>query len=476
MSKRKVAKSFLPKGSIHSFSEEEVDSSRALLSAWYAANKRDMPWRNYMNSFPDATPNQYAYAVWVSEIMLQQTQVSTVVPYYVRWMETWPSVAALSQASEESVRELWSGLGYYSRARNLLAGARFVMDKCNGEIPISAAGLQAAIPGVGAYTAAAIASIVFGERVGVVDGNVLRVVSRLRAIGAEISSSQARGSVQELVNVLVDPREPGEFNQAIMELGALVCTPTTPACGSCPVQSVCLAYRMKGDRERQGKLLVAKEAPRNVKFLCIEDCSLCLRESADWVDGIGVMNFPRKDKKVSTKEELFVVCVCEVRFLDGGCTNKYCLVKRPSRGLLASFWEFPSLPIGIVTGSESNTLQEEVLSEFLNSTVVLSNCIPEYKGTVNHVFSHLTHNYSVYYIQSEHTEGMKDFSLQAVFPGREIKWVSLEEFGKSAVSTGMKKVMRLAQNTRGQKRKSDSVIGAEIKRQPTLNMFLTDKK
>ena len=470
-------KSFLAKDSIHCFSGEEIDVSRVLLSAWYAANKREMPWRSYLNSFPDATPNQHAYAVWVSEIMLQQTQVATVVPYYVKWMQAWPSVAALSEASEERVREMWSGLGYYRRAVNLLSGAKIVMEKCNGQMPSSAAGLQAVIPGVGPYTAAAIASIVFGERIGVVDGNVLRVVSRLRAIGAEITSSQARGSIQELVNTLVDPTAPGDFNQALMELGALVCTPSSPACANCPLQSVCLAYKLKETRrDKQGKLCCESDVKQpllSVNIPCVEECNLCLSRSADWEEGLGVLNFPRKEKKVITKEELFVVCVCEVKFRDASCPTKYCLVKRPSQGLLASFWEFPSLPVNDVAENDSDTLQKEVLNEFLSRSVLFRNCVPIYKGTVAHIFSHLTHNYSVYLIQTEVTE---DFKIQDMFPGRDIKLVSFEEFNESAVSKGMKKVLQLAltsESSRGKKRTSNSDVEVKIKRQPNLDTFFS---
>ncbi|KAI6651996.1 A/G-specific adenine DNA glycosylase-like [Oopsacas minuta] len=465
----KLAKSVLPRGTIHSFSKDEIDDTRVSLSAWYESNKRYMPWRNYLKSNPDATPNQHAYAVWVSEIMLQQTQVTTVIPYYIKWMNTWPSVETLSLAGDENVREIWSGLGYYNRAKNLLAGSKIVVDKYNGEIPKSSNELQL-IPGIGPYTAAAISSIVFGETVGVVDGNVLRVLTRLRLIGAEVTSSRIRGVIQELVNVLVDSDNPGDFNQALMELGALMCTPTAPACSTCPLQNVCLAYSVKRDRETQGKLCedsVRNRVVRNIQFPCTKDCNLCLEK---WDDDTGVMNFPRKGKKAAMKDEYFVVCVCEIQ-------NKYCLVKRSSDGLLALFWEFPSLSVNH-TDSQTDNLEKEVLNEFLNSSVTFKDCIPEYKGNITHVFSHLSHTYSVYHTKANQVDARNAFCLENTFPDREYKWVSLGEFNTSAVSTGMKKVLKLITNkekNRGKKRELESAVGIESKRQATLKHFLTNE-
>lgn len=462
MSKKKVLKSakcVLPRGTIHSFSTEDIDNTRVSLSAWYQSNQRDMPWRSYLKSNPSATRNQHAYAVWVSEIMLQQTQVATVIPYYVNWMCTWPCVEALSVASDEVVREKWSGLGYYSRARNLLAGARVVTEKYSGVIPSSSGELRRCIPGIGPYTAAAIASIVFGERVGVVDGNVLRVLSRVRAIGADISSSRVRGVVQELVDVLVDPDTPGDFNQAIMELGALVCTPSTPDCGKCPVQNVCVAYRVDKGRDNQGKLCHEEKIISSIDIPCIENCDLCLEK---WDDGIGVVNFPRKEKRVVVKEECFVVCVCE---FDG---SMYCLVKRPPEGLLASFWEFPTLP---VTHNE-----EEILNEFLESSPMFIDCVTQFKGRITHSFTHLSHTYSVYHIKCKPSS---ESSLQSMFPGRECKWVGSDGFYASAVSTGMKKVFKLTQTeetNRGRKRGRTPADEVEGKQQQTLKHFFAREK
>ena len=485
---KKCTKTSPTEDSLHSFSAEEICKIRVLLSAWYNLNKRDMPWRNYRQSNTDVSTNQHAYAVWVSEIMLQQTQVTTVIPYYLKWMELWPNIEALSGATEERVREMWSGLGYYTRAKNLLEGARFVMEKLHGEIPKKSSDLKKLIPGIGPYTAAAIASIVFGESVGVVDGNVLRVISRVRAIGAEVTSSQVKNVIQELVDKLVDPVNPGDSNQAIMELGATVCTPKTPNCTNCPLNSECTAYRVLSQKETQGKLCTVETKPRLIKhkieFPCQKSCVLCLQKDSDWDQGLGVLNFPRKGKKIEVKKESFLVCVCEV-VVKKSDVCKYLLVKRPSHGLLASFWEFPSLPVGTCEDRESTSLENEILSEFMNASALFQDCIPQYKGSVTHVFSHLSHNYSIYLIRSEISadESYENISdcFKNIFPNREIKWASIEEVADSAISTGMKKVLKVAQSReeeekpRSKKRDGRLLEDIPSKRQSTLSQFISSK-
>jgi A/G-specific adenine glycosylase len=212
---------------------------RRRLLRWYAAHARALPWR--------ATRD--AYRIWVSEIMLQQTRVAAVLPYYRPFLRRFPTVAALARASETGVLAAWSGLGYYRRARMLHRAARVVMREHGGLLPRTAQALRA-LPGVGRYTAAAIASIAFGEPVAVVDGNVERVLARFG--GSPLSQPQAWQRAQ----ALLDPRRPGDFNQAMMELGATVCLPERPSCGQCPVAAACatrgpLPARPSGVRERQ---------------------------------------------------------------------------------------------------------------------------------------------------------------------------------------------------------------------------------
>ena len=206
------------------------------LLGWYRRNSRDLPWRR----------DRDAYRVWVSEVMLQQTTVKTVLPYYEAFLRRFPDVAALAAASEEEVVAAWSGLGYYHRARNLHRGARHVVEHHAGRFPKT---LEAAlaVPGVGLYTASAILSIAFGVPLPVVDGNVRRVLARLRALRGP--RWRRDGPYYNLAEEVLDPDSPGDWNQALMEIGAVVCTPRRPACPACPVRSACRAHAL-GLQER----------------------------------------------------------------------------------------------------------------------------------------------------------------------------------------------------------------------------------
>ena len=201
------------------------------LLGWYRRNSRDLPWRR----------DRDAYRVWVSEVMLQQTTVKTVLPYYEAFLRRFPDVAALAAASEEEVVAAWSGLGYYHRARNLRRGARHVVEHHAGRFPKT---LEAAlaVPGVGLYTASAILSIASGVPLPVVDGNVRRVLARLRALRGP--RWRRDGPYYNLAEEILDPDSPGEWNQALMEIGAVLCTPRRPACPACPVRSACRSHAL----------------------------------------------------------------------------------------------------------------------------------------------------------------------------------------------------------------------------------------
>jgi A/G-specific adenine glycosylase len=205
---------------------EDVQEMRAVLLTWYAAHKRDLPWR--------ATRDPYR--IWVSEIMLQQTRVAAVLEHYRLFLAAFPTVKALAAASEAEVLALWSGLGYYRRARMLHRAAQVVVKESAGAMPRTAESLLA-LPGVGSYTAAAVASIAFGEAVAVVDGNVERVLARVAGWSAAEPGFATR--VGTFAGTLVDPKRPGDFNQAMMELGATVCLPRAPLCLGCPWQPWC---------------------------------------------------------------------------------------------------------------------------------------------------------------------------------------------------------------------------------------------
>ncbi|TFI56508.1 A/G-specific adenine glycosylase [Sphingomonas parva] len=216
-----------------------VDASNALLR-WYAVDKRRLPWRAEAGERPDP------YRIWLSEVMLQQTTVAAVRPYFEAFTSRWPKVADLAAAPEADVMAAWAGLGYYARARNLVACARKVAGELDGIFPDSEAALRA-LPGVGRYTAAAIAAIAFGRRAVVVDANVERVVSRLFAV--EEALPGARERLYALTDALTPEHGAGDFAQAMMDLGSGICTPRSPDCGRCPVAAICAA-RARGEQER----------------------------------------------------------------------------------------------------------------------------------------------------------------------------------------------------------------------------------
>jgi A/G-specific adenine glycosylase len=210
----------------------DIGSVRAALLEWYDAARRDLPWRRTGDP----------YAIWVSEVMLQQTQAERVEHYWTAFLDRFPSVEALARASEDEVLAAWSGLGYYARARRLREAARIIVRERDGSLPRTSDELLA-LPGMGEYTAAAVASLAFGEPAAVVDANVARAVSRLAGLPGDPSRGAAKKVVRDLARRLLDPRRPGDHNQAMMELGALVCLPRRPLCAVCPLRARCRAVR-----------------------------------------------------------------------------------------------------------------------------------------------------------------------------------------------------------------------------------------
>ena len=224
-----------------------------LLLAWYDQHARTLPWRGIHDP----------YRTWVSETMLQQTRVETVLGYYARFLERFPTVADLAAAPEDDVLKMWEGLGYYSRARNLHKGAKQVMAEFGGVIPADVEQLRK-ISGIGPYTAGAIASIAFDQSVPAVDGNVIRVVSRLRGIRENVGIPSVRRTLEGAAASLVPQLRPGDFNQAVMDLGATICTPGTPACEKCPLQGVCDAYA--ADDAEDLPVLPRKNPPKVIDY------------------------------------------------------------------------------------------------------------------------------------------------------------------------------------------------------------------
>jgi A/G-specific adenine glycosylase len=259
-----------------------VEAVRQALLDHYDRARRDLPWRH------ESDP----YRIWVSEVMLQQTRVETVIPYYRRWLELFPDVATLAGAARDEVLLAWQGLGYYRRAVHLHVGARVVRDRHHGRVPDSYEALRG-LPGIGAYTAGAVASIAFGRVVPAVDGNVKRVLARVFDEPAPTAAWLRKAAAR-----LVDPRRPGDWNQALMELGATVCVPKAPACAACPLAGWCAARRGGTQEERPA---------------------------------------PVRHRAVPTAEIAVAVVV------DNG--HRVLLVRRPEGGLLGGLWAFPETPV-----------------------------------------------------------------------------------------------------------------------------------
>jgi A/G-specific adenine glycosylase len=210
----------------------ELTTFRRNLLCWFRQFRRDLPWRRVKDP----------YRIWLSEIMLQQTRVAAAIPYYERFLARFPNVQSVAAAPQEEVLRFWSGLGYYGRARNLQRAAQQIVTKHGGKFPSREKDVLA-LPGIGSYTAAAILSIAFGEKHAVLDGNVARVLARLGAIRGDLRQSQRREGLQKTASTLLDPESPGDWNQAMMELGATLCTPKSPQCLICPVAEFCEGRR-----------------------------------------------------------------------------------------------------------------------------------------------------------------------------------------------------------------------------------------
>ncbi len=300
---------------------------RRRLLRFFDERRRDLPWRR------DADP----YRVWVSEIMLQQTRVETVIPYYERWTARFPDVRALAAAAETDVLRLWEGLGYYSRARNLHRAAKVVRERHGCRLPADPDALRE-LPGVGFYTAGAIASIAFGVPAPAVDGNVRRVLARV----FDLPAPRER-ELRERARALVDAARPGDFNQALMELGSLVCTPRSPACARCPVAGLCAARKNGTQLERP--------APRRAARVPEDDVGTAI-------------------------------------VVDRG--GRVLLRRRPPGGLLAGLWEFPGERVGPEGSAEATA--REVARRTLAAPPGEAGAV----ATVRHAFTHLRLRYSAF--------------------------------------------------------------------------------
>ena len=296
---------------------------RAPLLRWYDANRRDLPWRR----------TDDPYAIWISEAMLQQTRVETVIPYWERFLKAFPDVASLARADLDEIYAVWTGLGYYSRARNLKHAALSIVADHDGRLPDTADGLQQ-LKGIGRYTAGAIASIAFDREAPLVDGNVIRVFTRLVGIREDSAAKAVVERIWGLAAELVEGSRPGDLNQALMELGATVCTPRSPHCLACPVRMNCDAYA-RGDAEA----------------------------------------LPVKQKRAKQTRMRAVAASIE----RGG---KILVVRRPETGLMAGLWELPGGPI------DADEEAKDRLAAVLAEAVGLEIRGIESVGRVEHLFTH----------------------------------------------------------------------------------------
>ena len=313
---------------------------RDRLLPWFARNRRDLPWRR----------NRTPYRVWVAEIMLQQTRVDSVIPYYQRWMKIFPSWKALARAPQSDVLKCWEGLGYYSRARNLHAAAQIITDEYGGDLASvrkkNFQGMEVflrSFPGIGNYTAAAIASLAFNEDAAVVDGNVIRVLSRLFAFGSDTKSAAGKKKMQAWADELLVKGRAGEFNEAMMELGALVCLPKNPKCAECPLQNVCAAF--------------AKGSPAK---------------------------FPVMEKKAKVPHITVGAAVTT------NSKGEVLIAQRRETDMLGGLWEFPG-------GKQElgETIEECIVRE-LDEELGIKTVTGEHVMTVNHAYSHFTMTMHVY--------------------------------------------------------------------------------
>ncbi|MHC0039096.1 A/G-specific adenine glycosylase [Pseudoneobacillus sp. C159] len=313
----------------------DIEQFQADLINWFTNEQRDLPWRR------ESDP----YRIWVSEIMLQQTRVDTVIPYYENFMEKFPTLSDFAAADEEKILKAWEGLGYYSRVRNLQNACREVQEKYAGVVPNTPKEI-ASLKGIGPYTAGAVLSIAYGVPEPAVDGNVMRVLSRILSIWEDIAKPSTRKIFEEAVRKLISHDNPSYFNQALMELGALICTPTSPSCLLCPVREHCNAF-----------------------------------ETGTQTD------LPVKTKKTKVKD---------VKIVAGILTDengRILIHKRPESGLLANLWEFPNFEVHL--DLKRGQAQKEFLDRLISQFAV-EGMINENLGSIDHVFSHLKWFIQVY--------------------------------------------------------------------------------
>ena len=375
----------LEKYGVTMWEEEKILSFRQKLLAWYDENKRDLPWRRSKNP----------YHIWVSEIMLQQTRVDTVIPYYERFLKNFPTVESLADAPEEGLLKAWEGLGYYSRVRNMQAAAQQIMNEFNGEFPSTYEGISS-LKGIGPYTAGAISSIAFNLPQPAVDGNVMRVLARLFEVNHDIGNPSNRKIFQAMMEILIDPVRPGDFNQALMDLGSDIEAPVNPRPQDSPIKEFSAAYQ-HGTMDRY-----PIKAP--------------------------------KKKPIPIYLNALVVSNEKGQFL---------LEKNESEKLLAGFWHFPLIEV-----DEFSKVEDELnLFSQVSEPIIQFGPSPQasfeqdynlvvdwddYKfAEVKHVFSHRKWHIQILAGKVEKSEDYSD---------REVLWLSPEEFVHYPIAKPQQKI------------------------------------
>ncbi len=339
-------------------SSRQVENFRRKLRNWYHGAKRDMPWRS----------SRDPYRIWVSEVMLQQTQVKKVVSYYLHFIEKFPDIPSLAAASTEEVLKSWELLGYYARARNLHKSARIIMEKHRGKIPADYETFLK-LPGVGPYIAAAVMSIAFQQPFAVLDGNVKRVLARIFKIGSDIRDTETVRILRKNIDILLDRKHPADFNQGMMELGAVVCRPFGPDCKSCPVSRYCQAFQSSQTEEYPVKSVTRKIPEYNIALGIVQN------------------------------------------------NNRILITRRPDEGLLGGLWEFPGGKV------KENEASYDACKREIKEEVNLEVRVDEHLAKVRHAYSHFRIVADVYLCRYNEGEVLLDGPV-------DYRWVKFSDLEK----------------------------------------------
>lgn len=432
---------------------------------WFAAHGRELPWRRDHAAKLDE--RLLFWHVLLSEIMSQQTRLATVLPFYERWLGKWPTLESFAAATEEEVLAAWQGLGYYRRAKNLHACARKIVNELGGRLPRTAKALED-LPGVGPYTAGAVASSVFGESAAIVDGNVTRVLCRLRAIAAE--PSKASKTVWALSRQLVPATSVYAFNQGLMDLGSTVCTPKTPRCAECPLQTNCRAFALERAAATTAAAASASVAPTTAGD--IEDlCTVC---SPDAPAATQVTAFPLKAVKAKQRVEHIAVAV--VHLAD---SDDFLLQQRPAEGILAKMWEFSQVVVADGRADCSAALDALLRDRCGIDTSAAYVASRRHVGAVAHELSHVKQTFHVEHVVLRGSVAVPARADVRLFPRAALR--------SSAISQGNLKCLALAEapaetasssssaSTKRRKKKDDGAA-PEKKPRPSTKQAVQRKK